>query len=256
MIGPAVTTTVFPPESPAYFVMHDPKTNVCLSTWAVFASLGVDPAGRRPDTPSFYALPGAKPAADWASRNEDGVHVSLHGPKVKKPRWMAHVRGTGNRSMGQSTVSGQLERAQLSFMGAPVAGHATAFAPMVIRTTKRSFDGADLSYPLPNTDGAAGFRLSAPEADDMAHDLVFIISCDEMLPEKPDNAVPAIFELKIPPHVWYLHIECQANKIAEVPSPPFTTDPGLYFARQNGNQRSMLWVHEQAPNSDRSTASE
>ena len=251
MIGPAVTATVLPPESPAYFVMYNPKTNVRLSTWAVFASLGVDPAGRRLDSPSFYALPGAKPASDWASRNEDGVHASMHGPKVNKPGWMAHVRGTGNRKMGQSTVTGQLERAQLRFLGAPVVGHASAFAPMVIRTTKRSFDGADLSYPLPDTNGAPGFYSSAPEADDVAHDLVFIISRDDMLPEKPDNAVPAIFELMIPPHVWYLHIESQVNKIAEVPSPPFTTDPGLYFARQNGNQHSMLWVHEQAPKSDR-----
>lgn len=49
VIGPVVTTTVFPPESPAYFVVYNPKTNVRLSTWAVFASLGVDPAGRRLD---------------------------------------------------------------------------------------------------------------------------------------------------------------------------------------------------------------
>ena len=256
MVGPAVTTTVFSPESPAYFVMHDPETNVRLTTWAVYASLGVDQAGRRPDIPSFYAIPGAKPATDWASRNVDGVHVSMHGPKVNKPRWKAQVSGTGNRKMGQSTVTGQLERAQLRFLGARVVGHATAFAPMVIRTTKRSFDGADLSYPLSDTNVAPGFRLSAPEADDMAHDLVFIITRDEMLPEKPDNAVPAIFELMIRDHVWYLHIESQVNKIAEVPSPPFATEPGLYFARQSGNQQSMLWVHEQAPKSGSSTASE
>jgi hypothetical protein len=253
MIGPAVSTTVFPPECPAYFVMQDPKTNVRLHTWAVYASLGVDPAGRRPDIPSFYAVPGAKPATDWASRNEDGVHVSIHGPKINRSRWMAQVRGTGNRKMGQSTVTGQLERAQLRFLGAPVVGHAAAFAPMVIRTTKRSFDGADLSYALPDLNGAPGFRLNAPEADDVAHDLVFIITRDAMLPEKPDNAVPAIFELPIRHHVWYLHIESQVNKLIEVPSPPFTTDPGLYFARQNGNQQSMLWVHEQAPRSDRAT---
>lgn len=252
MIGPAVATTMFPPGSPAYFVMHDPKTNVCLSTWAVYASLGVDPAGRRPDIPSFYALPGAKPATDWASRNEDGVHVSIHGPKVNKRQWMAQVRGTGSRKMGYSSVTGQLERAQLRFLRAPVVGHTNAFAPMVIRTTRRSFDGADLSYPLPDLSGAPGFRLSAPEADDMACDLVFIISRDEMLPEKPDNAVPAIFELRIRNHVWYLHIKSQVTKLADVPSPPFTTDPGLYFVRQNGNQQSMLWVHEQAPRSDRS----
>ena len=256
MVGPAVTTTVFSPESPAYFVMHDPETNVRLTTWAVYASLGVDQAGRRPDIPSFYAIPGAKPATDWASRNVDGVHVSMHGPKVNKPRWKAQVSGTGNRKMGQSTVTGQLERAQLRFLGARVVGHATAFAPMVIRTTKRSFDGADLRYQMSDPNGAPGFRLSAPEADDMAHDLVFIITRDEMLPEKPDNAVPAIFELMIRDHVWYLHIESQVNKIAEVPSPPFATEPGLYFARQSGNQQSMLWVHEQAPKSGSSTASE
>ena len=53
-----------------------------------------------------------------------------------------------------------------------------------------------------------------------------------MLPEKPENAVPVIFELPICHHVWYLHIESQVNKIADVPSPPFTIDPGLYFVRQ------------------------
>ena len=78
---------------------------------------------------------------------------------------------------------------------------------------------------------------------------MFIINRDEMLPEKSDKAVPAIFELPIRDHVWYLHIESQVNKLADVPSPPFTTDPGLYFVRQNGNQQSMLWVHEQAPRS-------
>lgn len=247
MIGPTVTTTVFPPESAAYFVMHDPKTGVRLTTWAVYASLGIDPTGRRPDIPSFYALPGAKPATDRASRNVDGVHVSMHGPKINKPRWIAHVRGTGNRRMGQSAVTGQLERSQVRFLGAPVVGHATAFAPMVIRTTRQSFEGADLSYPLPDTDGAPGFRLSAPETDDVAHDLVFIISRDTMLPAKAENAVPAIFELPIRHHVWYLHIESQVNKIADVPSPPFITAPGLYFARQSGNERSMLWIHDQAP---------
>ena len=164
MIGPAVSTTVFLPESPAYFVMHDPQTNVRLHTWAVYASLGLDPAGRRPDIPSFYVVPGAKPTTNWASRNKDGVHISIHGPKVNKPRWMAHVRGTGNRKIGQSTLTGQLERAQLGFLGAPVVGHATAFAPMAIRTTRGSFDGADHSYQLPDLNGAPGFRLSAPEA--------------------------------------------------------------------------------------------
>lgn len=78
MTGPVVSTRVLPPDSPAYFVMYDPKTNVRLTAWAVFASLGIDPAGRRPDIPSFYALPGSTPASDWASRHEDGVHVSVH----------------------------------------------------------------------------------------------------------------------------------------------------------------------------------
>lgn len=247
MTGPAVTTTIFAPESPAYFVTFDPRTNVRLHTLAVYASLGVDPAGRRPDMPSFYALPGGKPARDWASRNEDGVHVSIHGPKSNKLGWMAHVRGTGKLKSGRCTMIGQLTRTQLRFRSAPVMENATAFVPMVIRTTKRSFDGADRSYQLPDINGAPRFCLSAPEADDMAHDLVFIVSRDRMLRARPQNAVPAVFELPIGRDVWYLHIESQVNKITEVPSPPFITDPGLYFVRQSGNQRSMLWVHEHAP---------
>src|ERR1035437_3698169 len=117
-------STVFPPgpENAAYFLMRDPKANVNMTTWAVYGDLGIDPAGRRPDSPSFYVLPGAKPATDWASRNADGVHISLHGPKPGKPGWKAHVRGTGSNKMGTSSTTGALERAQLAFLGAPVHG--------------------------------------------------------------------------------------------------------------------------------------
>lgn len=225
-----------------------------LTTWAVYGDLGVDPAGRRPDSPSFYVVPGAKPATDWASRNIDGVHVSIHGPKRNKPQWMAQVRGTGQYRMGKSSVTGETERAQLRFLGAPVVDQLHAFVPLIIRTMKHSFARADLSYPLPETDGAPGFFRPPPETDDLAHDLVFIINRDYvLLTEKSlrDNAVPAIFRLPIGNHVWYMHIESQINKLAELPSPGFTTDPSLNFVRQSGNQKSMLWVHEQAPRSTR-----
>lgn len=229
MIGPPVTTTVLPPDNPAYFVMHDPKTNLCLTTWAVFGHLGIDPAGRRPDIPSFYVLAGAKPATDWASRNKDGVHISLHGPKINKPGWMAHVRGTGAHAMGRSDVTAELKKSQLRFLGAPVVGQPAAFAPLVIRTTKSSFAGANLTYPVPDTEGAPGYVRNPPETDDVAHDLVFIISRDEKLPEKPNNAVPAIFELPIRHHMWYLHIESQVNKIVDVPGTTVRHRPRSVF---------------------------
>lgn len=161
---------------------------------------------------------------------------------------MAQVRGTGSHAMGQSIKTGQLERAQLRFLGAPVNGQPTAFVPMVIRTTKQSFAGADgTTFPLPDTESAPGFVLNPPETDDEAHDLVFIISRDSPLPENAENAIPVIFELPIRKHVWYLHVESQVNKIAAVPSPTSIDRPGLSFVRQNGNQNSMLWIYERAP---------
>jgi len=255
MPGTEVKTTIFAPgpTNHCYFAMYEPLTNVNLTTWAVYGDLGIDPAGRRPDNPSFYVLPGANPATDWASRNATGFHISIHGPKQNKPKWKAHVRGTGDYKMGTS-AKGEPLKAKVDFLGAPVIGQLHAFAPLVIRTTKASFTGADLTYAEPDIGRAPGFLRTAPTRDDVAHDLVFIINRDYvLLTEKSltDNAVPAIFRLPIADHVWYLHIESQVNEIAAVPSPPFVHDAGLYFVRQSGSQESMLWVHEQAPRSAR-----
>jgi len=168
---------------PGYFVMYDAKTNVRRDYLG-----GVCQSRRRPSWSSTrhpvllrhswrQASDGLGPHATRTAC----MSACMDRRSTNRAGWRRYV-GRGNRKMGRSRATGQLERAQLRFLGTRVVGHANAFAPMVIRTTRRSFDGADLSYPLSDTNGAPGFWLSAPEADDMAHDLVFIITATRGCP--------------------------------------------------------------------------